>query len=279
MKKNTGRRNWTQEITDRFINELEAGVVPWVKPWEHWTSWSRNTGADYNGINQLLLSGGEFVTFNQIKQAGGKLNKGSKGQHIVFYKKYDKEVEDPETGETEIERHRVLKGYTVFRVSDTDLEIKHDKKQKVHKWDNEAEAERIIEAYAKKHGVTIKHGSNEAFNNGGDNSVTLPEREQFISATEYYSTVFHELVHSTARFVKRDLSKYHTSKKERAREELVAEIGAAYVLSYLGLDENMTFKNSAAYVKGWAGFLKDDAAAIMYATPQAITAANLILNI
>ena len=286
MKKNTQKRNWTEEIANRFIDELENGTIPWVKPWDNWKSWSRNTGNDYQGVNQLMLSGGEFLTFNQIKEAGGHLEKGSKGEKVVFYKEYMRKDEDPETGEEVQTPAKVLKAYTVFKITDTDLEQKHDKKQPAHKWDAIDKAEEIATKYAEAYGVTIEHGGNRAFNSGGGgavmgnmNRVQLPKKEQFSEPAEYYSTLFHELTHSTAGTIGRDTSKYASDKKERAREELVAEIGAAYILSYLGIESEFSKANSGAYARSWAENLKDDKAAIMYATPKAIAAANLILGI
>jgi hypothetical protein len=84
------RKDWSAEISARFIAELENGKIPWIKPWDDWASWNRDSGKDYNGINQLMLSGGEFATFNQIKKAGGKVNKGAHGERVVFYKEYFK---------------------------------------------------------------------------------------------------------------------------------------------------------------------------------------------
>lgn len=275
MKKNT-KRDWTSEIAGKFIEALEKGVVPWVKPWEHWTSWNDKSGADYRGVNQLLLGGGAYMTFNQIKEAGGKLNKGSKGTHVVKYGEYMKKITDEETGEEQKIPSKYIKAFTVFSLDDTDLEVKHEKKQVSHDWNAEERAEEIVKAYTKQRGIEVRHGGNKAFNAGSDNSVNLPRRKQFKSAPKYYGTVFHELVHSTAQFVGRDLSDYAKSKKARAREELVAEIGAAYILSYLGIEGE--FENSAAYVKSWAEYLKDDNAAILYATPKAIEAGNLILK-
>lgn len=280
MAKNT-KRDWTKEIAEKFIARLEEGNIPWVKPWSDWKSWARKSGNDYKGINQLLLSGGEFVTFKQIVEAGGKLNKGSKGEKVIYYDEYNRKVEtiNESTGEIieDVKRSRFVKAYTVFRVSDTDLETKHDKKQITHKWNAIEMADKVIGNYTVTNSIDVRHGSNKAFNSSRDNSVTLPMREQFKSAGAYYSTVFHELVHSTAMMAGRDVSEYGKSDKARAREELVAEIGAAYIMSYLGLESEDNFDNHAAYVENWAKVLKDDNAAVMYATPQAIKAADMIL--
>lgn len=283
-KKNFERRDWTKEIAEKFAKMLEENVVPWIRPWDLWKSWSGNTGNDYRGVNQLLLTGGEFLTFNQIKAKGGHVNKGAKGHKVIFYDKYTRKTEvENENGEKEIilEPSRFLKAYTVFSVADTDLEQKYTKDVPTHEWDSIERAEEIIKAYCDAYGITIKHGSNKAFNSQnvfGKNEVVLPQREQFKDAVKYYATVFHELTHSTSKMCGRDLSNYGTNKKARAREELVAEIGSAYIMSFLGLNDKMQDMNSAAYMKSWAKNLKDDNASIMYATPKAIEAGDLILG-
>lgn len=292
MKKNNiEKKNAADIIAAKFIEKLENNIVPWVKPWEHWTSWSRSTGNDYRGINTLLLSGGEFATFKQIKEDGGKVNKGAKAEQIVNYTEYSRKVSDidsltpaelarvyvDENGETRM-KCKSVRYYNVFRLDNTDLKQKHDKTAgKVHEWDALEQAEKIIKAYTEAAGIDITHGSNQAFATGGF-AVTLPMREQFASAAEYYSTMFHELTHTTAPVQGRDLSGYHKSRKERAREELVAEIGAAYIMSYLGIETEFTEANSAAYMKSWAANLKDDSSAILYAAPKAIDAAEQIIN-
>lgn len=282
MKKKT-RKDWTKEVADKLIKQLENGTVPWVKPWEHWTSW-RRCGVDYLGVNQLLLSGGEYITAKQARKEGGWVNKGAKAEYCVNYKEYYKTVKDEDgnvvlddNGEEVKELHRSLKAFPVFKIEDTTLEQKSDRKHIVHRWKPENKAEKIIKAYCKKYNVPYHSGGNRAFQNDLT-GVTVPKKEQFKSAVLYYHTMFHELVHSTHAEMGRDLSRYGKDKKERAREELVAEIGACYILSYLGLEKDFTLANTAAYVKSWAQHLKDDKAAITYAAPKAIEAANLILN-
>lgn len=280
-------------IAEKFIEKLERGTMPWIRPWELWTSWSRLTGNDYRGANILLLSGGEYVTMKQVNAEKGKVNKGAKSEQIVHYKEYEKDVTDQyetmdsfskakcrtaEDGRMMM-RCKSLRYYNVFNVKDTDLEQKHEHKNVKHEWDACEKAEQIIKDYSEKYEVKIEHGSNKAYEVGGTR-VVLPEREQFKDAPRYYSTAFHELIHSTAEKVseKRDLSKYGSDKKIRAREELVAEIGAAYIMSYLGIETFLTDENSAAYAKSWAKNLKDDKSAILYAAPKAIEAAEMIIG-
>lgn len=300
------KKSVAEVITDRFVKALEGGMIPWVKPWEMWKSWSRNTGNDYQGVNQLLLSGGEYLTFKQAKAAGIKINKGAKAERIVKYTEYkktitaeqfeeykkwfpasmkeqlDKQVERLDNGKVKVPAKSV-RYYNVFNVEAfTDAEVKHDKKQSRHEWNAIEKAEEIIKGYTEKYNITVEHLGNSAYNRdnlmseGGH--VQLPKREQFKSAEGYYSTFFHELVHSTADYVKRDKSQYHKSNKARAREELVAEIGAAYIMSYLGIESFLTVENSNAYVRGWAENLKSDPKAVLWAAPKAIEAAELILN-
>ena len=300
MKKNTTKKTVAEIVTQRFIDALEGGMVPWIKPWDCWKSWSRNTGNDYQGANMLTLSGGEYVTFKQAKEEGIKINKGAKSEMIVKYTEYmktiDKEdlnshenmfrytadqIEDLGNGKVKVPA-RSVKYYNVFNVQvHTDAENKHNKELKAHEWDAIEKAEEIVKDYTESHNITVEHLGNKAFNNDsiiGGGHVQLPRREQFRNAEGYYSTYFHELIHSTAGILKRDTSQYHKSNKARAREELVAEIGAAYIMSYLGIESGFSIANSEAYVKDWAKNLKDDPNAILWAAPKAIEAAELIIN-
>ena len=294
--KNTNKKTVAEIVTQRFIDALEGGAVPWVKPWDEWTSWSRATGNDYQGANQLTLSGGEYVTFKQAQDQGIKINKGAKSEMIVKYTDYRKTItreeydahkleymhrnpEQTEDGKIKVDA-RSVRYYSVFNVEKcTDADQKHEKKQPRHEWDAIEKADQVAGDYMKRGGIELDEGSNSAYYTAFGHDVTLPRREQFGSCEAYYSTLFHELTHSTAKEMGRDLSSYHHSKKARAREELVAEIGAAYIMSYLGIESGFTVKNSEAYVRDWAANLKNDPNAILYAAPKAIAAANLILNI
>lgn len=300
VKKNE-KKTVAEIVTQRFIDALNGGVIPWVRPWEMWSSWSRVTGNDYRGANLLTLSGGEYVTFKQAKEQGITINKGAKSEMLVKYTEYKKtidkddlekaenifrysadQIEDLGNGKVKVPA-RSIKYYNVFNVeSCTDAKVKHDHKQPKHEWQPLEKAEEIANNYCKVYGVDIEHGGNQAYNR--DNTLTtgghvqMPKREQFSKVEEYYSTLFHELTHSTADQVKRDKSRYHADKKARAREELVAEIGAAYIMSFLGIESEFSVENSNAYARSWAKALKSDPNAILWAAPKAIEAAELILS-
>lgn len=297
MKKNTKTEKKTTAadvIAQKFIEKLEAGKIPWIKPWELWKSWSGSTGKDYSGVNVMLLDGGEYLTAKQIKENGGNINKGAKAHQIVHYNEVKKVVseeraqelvnmgynviKDQETGEY-INFYKSLKYFNVFSVNeDTTLKTKFDKKVKSHEHRANKTADEIITGYAEAENIELVHGSNSAYANHDNTGITLPQKTQFKTVEGYYSTAFHEMIHTTAGAVKRDKSKYHADDRARAREELVAEIGAAYLMSFLGMDTNKSFENSAAYVQSWAGHLKDDSGAILYAAPKAIEAAEYILK-
>ena len=295
-KKNTGKKTVAEIVTQRFIDALEGGKIPWIKPWDNWTSWSRATGNDYHGANQLTLSGGEYITFKQAQEQGIKVNKGAKSEMIVKYTEYRKTITEDEFNAHQLEymhknpEHidggkvkvdaRSIKYFNVFNVEAcTDAEPKHEKSQPAHTWNAIEEAEKIAADYMKRDGITTRTETNQPCYKPAAHEIETGRKAQFKSAEAYYSTMFHELTHSTAKTLKRDTSAYGVSKKARAREELVAEIGAAYIMSYLGIESSFTVENSNAYVKNWAENLKNDPNAILWAAPKAIEAANLILNI
>lgn len=297
-KKNENKKTVAEIVTQRFIDALNTGRVPWVRPWESWTSWSRLTGNDYQGANQLTLSGGEYVTFKQAKEQGIEIKKGAKAEMIVKYTEYKKTVTEDEAAQMVIEfrispkqiEHldngkakvpaRSIRYYNVFNVETcTNAETKHDKKQKRHEWDAIEKAEQIASEYIQREGLKVTEASNQPCYKPYGHEIETGRKEQFTSPEAYYSTMFHEMVHSTMKTLKREVGNYSGNKKARAREELVAEIGAAYIMSYLGIESGFTVENSNAYVKSWAENLKNDPNAILWAAPKAIAAANLILNI
>lgn len=288
MKKNTNKKTPAEIISEKFIDKLEKGTVPWVKPWIMWESWSRASGKDYKGTNMLLLSGGEYVTFKQVVQEGGKVNKGVKSEQVINYTEYTKDMTGKDLTPDELikcftdngktmMKLKSLRYYNVFNISQTNLEQKHDKELKRFEWDAHKQADELAESYISKNNISVDYMGNEAYEIAGA-FVKIPSKKQFSQMPEYYSTLFHELIHTTSIRLKRNTSNYNSSKKARAREELVAEIGAAYIMSYLGIETEFTQANSAAYMKSYAKNLKDDTSAILYAAPKAIEAAELIIN-
>ena len=223
-------------VTDRIIAQLEAGQIPWHKPWvASGQAVSRSTGKPYSLLNQLLLGQpGEYVTFKQAQLEGSHIRKGEKAQMVVFWKFI--EQEDEETHEKK--QVPFLRYYSVFHLSQCEgLTAKH-MPQLPNTAHADQQAEAVIANYVQRSGVTIRHqdGDKACYRPSCD-SITLPCIEQFTDTAEYYSTAFHELTHSTghaSRLNRLDKTAFFGS-EAYSKEELVAEIGSAALVQRVGL--------------------------------------------
>ena len=266
-------------VTDRIIAQLEAGQIPWHKPWvASGQAISRSTGKPYSLLNQLLLGqSGEYVTFKQAQQEGGHIRKGEKAQMVVFWKFI--EQEDEETHEKK--QVPFLRYYSVFHLSQCEgLTAKHAP-QLPNTAHADQQAETLIADYVQRSGVTIHHqdGDKACYHPSSD-SITLPHIEQFTDTAEYYSTAFHELTHSTghaSRLNHLDKTAFFGS-DAYSKEELIAEIGAATLVQHVGLETPNSFTNSAAYIQSWLKALKNDKRLIVSAAGRAEKAVALILG-
>ena len=271
-----------QAITDRITAQLEQGVIPWHKPWivsGKACAISRSTGKPYSLLNQLILGKpGEYATFAQIKQEGGRIKRGAKAQFIVFWKWIEQEDKD---NPGEVKKIPFLRYYNVFHLDDCDgLQPKH-KTAAAQPLEPDAAADAIISDYLTRSGVKLEHRPGDrAFYRPSTDTVVLPEMEQFTERAEYYSTAFHELAHSTghASRLNRLTATAHFGNEEYSKEELVAEIGAAALVNHAGLETSGSFRNSAAYVQSWLKALQNDKRLIVSAAGQAEKACSLILN-
>jgi len=266
-------------ITNRIIDELEQGIIPWRKPWiASGQAISHVTGKPYSLLNQMLLGhGGEYVTFKQVQDEGGRVKKGAKAQMVVFWKWI--EQEDEETKEKK--KIPYLRYFNVFHIDQCEgIKAKHAEPLPQAVEPNAA-AEAIIADYLKRSGVKLIHEEgNRAFYRPSSDSVTLPLIDQFRNTAEYYGTAFHELTHSTGHESR--LNRLHTvaafGSEDYSKEELIAEIGAAALVNHAGLETANSFRNSAAYVQNWLKVLRDDKRFIVSAAGKAEKAVNLILN-
>lgn len=306
-----------QKVCDRILEEIaKNGFLPWVKPWGKQNAvkvvdgfveitlspaaWNRN-GVQYKGVNTYLPVG-EYITFAQCKKEGGSVKKGAKGYPVVYWNFVKKTVEN-ENGEEEEKTIPVLKYYTVFNVNDCDgIKQKHVLKPETVKMPkvkyipvsadelpmNEA-AETIIESYVNRagNGFHIKRETvtDEAFYSPSLDYVSVPHRSQYgKDCGEYYSTLFHELGHSTGHATR--LNRFTGKAKnaafgsvEYSKEELVAEITAASVLNSIGLETGNSFRNSAAYIKSWSEKIKEDPMCYVSAASKAQAAFDMILGL
>ena len=270
-------------VTDRIIEELEKGVIPWRKPWTggRGGAYNRISRKPYSLINQMLLQhSGEYATFKQWQALGGKVRKGEKSEIVVFWKMIETETFKSD-GTPEKKTVPMLRYYSVFHVSQIEgvepLEKPFEDVEPIEA------ADKIIVDYVSREGLTfVETVTDEAYYSPSRDMVQVPCKEQYGAIAEYYSTTFHELTHSTGH-AKR-LNRLTTGIKagfggeEYSKEELTAEIGAASLLNHLGIETPDSFRNSAAYIQSWLKALRGDARMIVTAASRAEKAVAYILG-
>ena len=258
---------------------MKQGDLPWIKPWSSIgvSGMPRNavTRRAYSGANVPLLwltahergyTSNRWLTFKQAQEAGGTVRKGEKGSMVVFTSTFERETDKGET-----KRVPFLKAFTVFALEQCDgLDGLNEKPAPI----NPHERDKDCDALLASTGADIRHGEGRAyFNNNGD-FIMLPPWETFKDASGYYGTALHELVHWTG----------HTSRCDRqfgkrfgdqayAAEELVAELGAAFMCAEFGYDATT---QHAAYVQSWIKLLEGDERAFLTAASKASKAVEYI---
>lgn len=274
-----------QEVTNRIIEQLEKGNIPWQKPWGgiigNGGAYNRVTKKPYSLLNQMLLMhDGEYASFKQWSNMGGKIKKGEHPEMVVFWKIMNKEEE--ENGNIVKKTIPMLRYYNVFHISQVDgVEPKE-----VEKTEHEPikEAEDIISAYDNRETIKmIDVIGDEAYYAPSRDYLQVPVKEQYKDIAEYYSTKFHEMIHSTGH--KSRLGRFAETaaiapfgSEDYSKEELIAEIGSACLMNYIGIETPKTFKNSAAYIQSWLRVLKNDKRMIVSAGGKAQKAVEYILG-
>ena len=263
-----------EKVTDQIIKKLEEGTIPWRMPFKA-GGFPVNyvTQKAYRGVNTLLLEPGEYATFKQIKDNGGKVKKGAKSKMVVFWKLID--AEDEDTGE-EI-KVPLMRTYNVFKIGEQTEGLEPKRQEKGFEHDPIEEAEKLIKGYADAPAYTSESG--RAYYRPSADLVNVPPKEDFKVIEEYYSTFFHEIVHSTGhqrRLNRPGITEFNGFGTETySKEELVAELGASMLCATVGI-ENATLDNSAAYIESWLKALKDDRTMIISASQQAQKAVDHI---
>ena len=251
------------------------------------------TGRPYSLLNQFMLKPGEYITFNQCKEKGGKIKKGAKAKMVVFWKVIYREKKDnagqvvtDAEGKPVMEGMPFLKYFNVFHIEDCEG---IEPRWKDHLPETPAEpveaAEKALADYVTREHVTLRNERQDrAFYRPSTDEIVLPLMEQFTKTEEYYSTAFHEATHSTGHASR--LNRFNTGSaaaafggEDYSKEELVAEIGAACIMNELGLETNSSFRNSAAYIQSWLQVLRNDKRMIVSAASRAEKAVKMILNI
>lgn len=285
--------NVYEEIAAKIIDRIDQGEIVWQKPWcAAFACKSGATGNAYSLLNQMLLGArpGYYYTFNQIKERGGMIKKGTKAAPIFFFTTYQtKETKEKlaelqeEEGGTWIAPSRVcLKRYNVFHQDDiTGIELPRVDNSEGYDHDLDLTAEAVITNYVEREKINlIVKKCDSAFYRPSEDSVTVPAPELFKDLAEYYSTLFHELGHSTMKNTRcdRPTTGLTFGSKGYAREELVAEISSAMLCHATNVDTEKAFNNSIAYLQSWRKVLTEDPAAIVWATSRAEKAARYILG-
>lgn len=275
--------NAYDEITQRIIAELEQGAVPWIKPWKADSSANRNivSGKPYRGINRLILgmqgmaaghSSPYWASFKQWQERGGCVRKGEKGTKIVFFSPIEKTAKNA-AGEEETEKYAVLKTYFVFNACQVEGADVPASAAARTEFESHQESEQLI----LDSGAAVSYGGDAAFYAPGPDRIQLPNKTAFESPAAFYATAFHELTHWTGakHRLDRDLSRGRFGNPEYAFEELVAELGAAFVCQDKGIAGDL---RHAGYINSWLKVLKNDSKAIFKAAALAEKATEFLLS-
>ena len=289
-------------VTERIVGFLDAGIIPWQKPWSggsHNAPRSVSTKKVYRGTNLALLSCAGYqspwwLTFGQAKKLGGSVKKGEKSFPIHFWKFHPKEdckVCDGAGCEScggtgKYQRMPNLFSFNVFNASQVEgLDEKYyqslEKPADMREFSSIEAAEKICNEYPNAP-ATFHDQSDRAYYSPSSDEIHLVDPDQFVSDEEYYSTRFHEMVHSTG----------HKSRLERdgvtgtnffgsheySKEELVAEMGSTFLCGMAGIDRESVVQNSAAYIQSWKKKLEENTDWLVWAGTRAAKATDHILG-
>jgi antirestriction protein ArdC len=271
-------------MTDRILALLAQGTIPWQQPWDSAMGLPRNLFSQraYRGINVWLLTAMGWpspfwATFRQVQAAGGRVRKGEHGVPVVFWKAYEGPA-DPETGAAE--KRFVLRQYTVFNAAQLDGVAIPEITMLAHRFTPIERCAHLVDAMPQR--PTILHGHPRACYIPATDTLHLPYPACFHSPETYYATIFHELVHSVGHRTRLNrptlTDPCRFGDPTYAKEELVAECGAAYLCGVCGI-ANTTIDASAAYLQSWMRVLRHDATLLVHAAAQAQRAADYIQNL
>ena len=286
----TERADIYTRVTNNIIAELEKGVRPWLKPWnaEHAsgriTRPLRANGQSYKGVNVLMLwmaaemqgfAAPIWMTFNQARELGASVRKGSKGSLVVYADRITRSETGDDGEETERDIY-FMKGYTVFNVEQIEGLPAHFHATAAPQLDPVFRIESADLFFANT-GADIRHGGNQAYYASEPDYVQMPPFVSFKDAESYCSTLAHELTHWTkhAARLDRDFGRRKFGDEGYAREELVAEIGSAFLCCDLGITPEPR-EDHAAYLDHWLTVLKEDKKAVFQAAAYAQKAVDYL---
>jgi antirestriction protein ArdC len=285
-----GKTDLYSRVTNRIVADLEQGVRPWLKPWnaEHAagriTRPLRHNGQPYRGINVVMLwteamdrgfACPIWMTYKQANELGGQVRKGEHGSLVVYADRMTR-TETNASGEEAEHLIPFLKGYTVFNCEQIDNLPGHFMAPAAPVLDPVA---RIAgaEDFFRHTGANIRFGGDRAYYAVHDDFVQMPPFETFRDAESYYATLAHETTHWTKHpsRLDREFGRKRWGDEGYAAEELVAELGSAFLSADLGITPEPR-EDHAAYIANWLNVLKDDKRAIFTAAAHAERAASFL---
>lgn len=287
--------NVYQIVTDRIMADLRKGTIPWEKPWtglapENGGAFNRVNKKPYSYMNQMLLGkGGEWASFKQWSTLGGKIRKGEKASVVVFWKMVKvsdsgEGTEGTEAAEGKAKYVPILKYMNVFHIDQVEGVEPLEQKAVEKSIDPVEEAEAVKAGYLERetHLRCYEEKGDKAYYSPVMDKVVTPLRGQFKTPEGYYGTLFHELVHSTGHKSRLDRfnanSPAHFGSCDYSKEELVAEMGSAFLLAQLGMSTERENRNTSAYIQSWLKVLQDDSRFVVSAASRAQKAVEYIRN-
>jgi antirestriction protein ArdC len=278
------KRDLYAEVSARIVAELEAGAAPWIKPWSASpganTPCNAVTNRPYSGCNVVLLWMAQaagyrtprYLTFKQALELGGHVRKGERGTKIYFVK----QLEIRKNGDDESSTRLVpmMREYTVFNVEQCDNLTDSVKAGKPARARNPDIRDELADEFLRSTGADIREGHGEAYYVPSRDFISMPAFGAFKGADDFYNVAFHELTHWTGHKARidRDL-KNRFGSQNYAAEELIAELGAAFLCAEFGFDGDL---RHAGYIGHWIELLKADKRAFFAACSQASKAADYL---
>jgi antirestriction protein ArdC len=273
-----------QLVTKKIIEKLESGVVPWRKPWLSGEPANLVSQREYSGINKFLLGCNQYssrfwLTFNQANKLGGTIRKGEKSSIVTFWKRNLYTKTNVETNEAETRQGFLLRYFNVFNLDQTQgIAEKLGLTGESKVVPNLGVCDAIVRGMPNRPAIV---GSLNAWYSPIADQVGMPSINSFNGSEEYYSTLFHELIHSTGHRSRLHREQFDNpvrfGSESYSKEELIAELGASMLCGVSGIAPR-TLDNSASYLKSWIDRLRGDSRLIVSAASAAQKASDFILG-
>ena len=271
-----------QIVTDRIVEALDNGVVPWSKPWKggyalpyNMFSMDPEKGKFYQGANVPLLwlsghSDPRWMTYTQAKKNGIEIKDGEKPHPVVFWKFLEKKDDNGVVEDT----FPVLRYFRVYNAQQCEGVPEMPEIADVDPSENHEHCQAMIDIY----GVKVKHGGHKASYDCPSDTIKIPEAGAFNDVEGYWATLLHEAIHSTGHSDRLNMNLDSEDRESYAFEELVAEIGSAFLCAQMGIERDELIQNHASYIAGWKSVITSDPRAFMRASKLARQASDYVLE-